>query len=103
MRKIRRRRRIKISRRRRTKKTKEKKEEEGKEEEEEDEVQLPMDRFDSLAPFRISVLPVSLLRSSFASGRMRGPMLPLIGMECGEALKILGVWISAKLKVTILM
>src|SRR6218665_978937 len=34
------------------------------------------------------------------SGRMRGPMPPPVGMERVEALKILGVWISAKLKVT---
>src|SRR6218665_3583359 len=34
------------------------------------------------------------------SGRMRGPMPPLVGMGLVEALTILGVWISAKLKVT---
>ena len=34
------------------------------------------------------------------SGRMHGPMPPPVGMERVEALKILGVWISAKLKVT---
>ena len=33
-------------------------------------------------------------------GRMRGPMSPLVGMERVEALKILGVRISAKRKVT---
>src|SRR6218665_925853 len=34
------------------------------------------------------------------SGRMRGPMPQLVGMVRAEALKILGVWLSAKLKIT---